>query len=179
MSALCFVDTNLLVYARDASEPTKQPLAQEWLAALWRERCGRTGFQVLNEYFLTVTRKLDPGLSEEEAWSDLDDLFAWEPVAVTEGVMQNGRQVATRFSLSWWDALIVAAAQGCNCRYLLTEDLQDGQVVDDLTILNPFRRRPNEILTEPGQRSGPGCSDPWGSGPSPCSCRYQLHNPYK
>ena len=106
----------------------------------------RTGFQVLNEYFVTVTRKLDPGLSEEKAWDDLDDLFAWEPVGVTEGVMQSGLQLATRFSLSWSDALIVAAAQGCSCRYLLTEDLRDGQVMmDDLQILNLFRRRPNEM----------------------------------
>jgi len=75
-----------------------------------------------------------------------DDLFAWEPVGVTEGVMQSGLQLATRLSLSWSDALIVAAAQGCRCRYLLTEDLQEGQVMmDDLQILNFFRRRPNEM----------------------------------
>ena len=82
MSALYFVDTNVLVYARDTSEPDKQPRADEWLTALWRHRCGRTGVQVLNEYYVTTTRKLDPGLTEEEAWSDVEALLAWSPLAV-------------------------------------------------------------------------------------------------
>ena len=83
MSALCFVDTNVLVYSRDASEPDKQPRAHEWLTALWRHRCGRTSIQVLNEYYVTVTRKLKPGLSEEEAWKDIDDLWAWQPATLS------------------------------------------------------------------------------------------------
>ncbi len=147
MSALCFVDTNLLVYARDASEPGKQPRALTWLEALWADRCGRTGYQVLSEYFVTVTRKLEPGLSEEEAWHDLEDLFAWEPVAVDETVMQNARTASRRFSLSWWDALIVSAAQTANCHYLITEDLQDRQDLDGLQVVNPFQRKPSEVLT--------------------------------
>ena len=146
MSAICFVDTNLLVYSRDASEPTKQPLAREWLAALWRNHCGRTGFQVLNEYFVTVTRKLEPGLTEEEAWTDIEDLFAWEPVPVDEAVMRNARAVADRFPLSWWDALIVAAAQVSGCEYLLTEDLQGGKTLDGLKIIDPFTKPPAEVL---------------------------------
>ena len=59
--ALCFVDTNVLVYARDASEPEKQKTAQAWMARLWRERRGRLSFQVLHEYYVTVTLKLKPG----------------------------------------------------------------------------------------------------------------------
>ena len=82
MSALCFVDTNVLVYSRDASEPDKQPRAHEWLTALWRHWCGRTSIQVLNEYYVTVTRKLKPGLSEEEAWKDIDLSSLLNPVRV-------------------------------------------------------------------------------------------------
>lgn len=147
MSALCFADTNLLVYWRDASESEKQPRAQEWLDALWARRCGRTGCQVLSEYYVTVTRKLVPGLSDEEAWNDVEDLFEWEPVAVDEAVMQNARVIFRRFSLSWWDALIVAAAQVSNCQYLITEDLQHGQDLDGLQVVDPFKRAPAEVLT--------------------------------
>ena len=70
MSAPVFVDTNVLVYARDASEPGKQPRAAAWLAHLWREQTGRTSVQVLSEYYATVTRKLRPGLPAADAWDD-------------------------------------------------------------------------------------------------------------
>lgn len=148
MSARCFVDTNLLVYRRDASEPQKQRGAQAWFEALWRQQCGRTGVQVLCEYYVTVTRKLDPGLPAAEAWLDVEDLFAWEPVAVDPAVMGLARTVSERFSLSWWDALIVAAAQTADCRYLLTEDLQGGQDLDGLLVLDPFEQAPEAVLSE-------------------------------
>ena len=146
MSALCFVDTNVLVYSRDTSEPDKQPRAHEWLTALWRHRCGRTSIQVLNEYYVTVTRKLKPGLSEEEAWKDINDLWAWQPATLDAHLMRRAHTANQRFSLSWWDALIVAAAQTSGCAYLLTEDLQDGQDLDGTHIVNPFRHRSDEVL---------------------------------
>lgn len=149
MTALLFVDTNVLVYARDASEPGKQARAQAWIAALWRDRSGRTGIQVLNEYYVTVTRKLDPGLEAAEAWRDVIDLLAWKPVVVDAALMERGRDVADRFVLSWWDALIVAAARESGCAYLLTEDLQDGQELDGTRVLNPFRVGPEIMATEP------------------------------
>jgi len=61
MSASVFVDTNVLVYARDLRERSKQPVAARWIAQLWRERSGRTSAQVLSEFYVTVTRKLKPG----------------------------------------------------------------------------------------------------------------------
>ena len=146
MIARCFVDTNLLVYARDASETEKQPLAQAWMAVLWEARCGCTGIQVLSEYFVTTTRKLDPGLSEEDAWQEVEDLFAWNPVAVDEGVMRSARSVARRYSLSWWDALVVSAAQASTCQYLVTEDLQHDLDIGGLRVVDPFRHTPAEVL---------------------------------
>ena len=146
MSALCFVDTNVLVYSRDASEPDKQPRTHEWLTALWHHRCGRTSIQVLNEYYVTVTRKLKPGMSEEEAWKDIDDLLAWQPAILDARLIRRARTANQRFSLSWWDALIVAAAQTSGCAYLLTEDLQDGQDLDGTHVVDPFRHRPDKIL---------------------------------
>jgi len=96
-----------------AAEHDKQPRAHEWLAALWHHRCGRTSVQVLNEYYVTVTRKLEPGLTEEEAWADIDSLLAWHPLAADAALLRRARTASQRFALSWWDALIVAAAQTC------------------------------------------------------------------
>jgi predicted nucleic acid-binding protein len=146
MSAICFVDTNLFVYAKDASEDKKQPVAQEWLDRLWENRWGRTGIQVLSEYFVTVTRKLSPGLTEDLAWNDVEDLLSWNPVPVDGSVLRRSREITNRFSLSWWDAQIVAAAHSCNADCLLTEDLQHGQDLDGLKIVNPFRRAPDDVL---------------------------------
>jgi predicted nucleic acid-binding protein len=71
-----FVDTNILLYSRDTSEPEKQAIATVMLTELWVMRNGRLSVQVLNEYFVNVTRKLDPGLSPEEAWDDIEALSA-------------------------------------------------------------------------------------------------------
>lgn len=138
MSAIVFVDTNVFVYARDGGEPEKQPVAAEWLRRLWVEQRGRTSMQVLSEYFTTVTRKLDPGLTADEAWEDVTALFAWEPQEIGRSVLTRGREIAQRYSLNWWDALIVAAAQIQNCSMLLSEDLQHGLVCGSVKVNNPF-----------------------------------------
>ena len=65
------LDKNIFVYARDASEPEKQPAAAKWIEQLWISQRGRTGVQVLSEYYVTVNRKLKPGLDPQEAWADV------------------------------------------------------------------------------------------------------------
>jgi predicted nucleic acid-binding protein len=134
-----FVDTNVLVYARDASEPEKQPQAAAWIEHLWRTRTARLSFQVLQEYYATTTRKLKPGLPTEQARADVRDLLAWRPVSVGPELLQAGWSVEDRFGLSCWDALIVAAARIAGCGYLLTEDLQHGAELEGLRVVSPFR----------------------------------------
>ena len=146
MSVRCFVDTNVLVYARDASEKEKQPLALQWISRLWRERTGRTSIQVLNEYYVTVTSKLSPGLASAEAWADVCHLLAWHPVPLGRFVMEKAREAQEAWGLSWWDCLIVAAAQVSGCALLVTEDLQDGQDLAGVRIVDPFRHSPAELL---------------------------------
>ena len=116
MIAHYFVDTNVLIYARDSSEPDKQKLASQWLRALWQNRNGCLSFQVLKEYYLVVTRRLSPGMATEEARADIRDLLAWEPVVTDAAVMEGAWLAQDRFRFSWWDALIVAAAQRAECR---------------------------------------------------------------
>ncbi len=140
-----FVDTNVLVYARDASEPEKQLRARDWLAALWETREGRLSFQVLREYYVTVTRKLRPGLTPGEAQSDVRDLLAWAPTRLDRTVLEDAWAVERRYGLSVWDALIVAAARAAGCTHLLTEALAHGQDLDGVRIVNPFVQEPGPL----------------------------------
>ena len=146
MSPTCFVDTNVLVYARDASEPAKQPAAERWLRLLWATRAGRVSSQVLNEYYSVVTEKLRPGLGRDEARADVRNLMAWAPLPTDGAVVEGAWTVQDRYRLSWWDSLIVSAAQVAGCAWLLTEDIQHGQVLDGVTVVDPFRTEPQELL---------------------------------
>ncbi|MFO1199318.1 MAG: PIN domain-containing protein [Burkholderiaceae bacterium] len=138
MTAPVFVDTNVFVYARDARDAPKQRRAMAWLEFLWREQAGRTSAQVLSEYFVTVTRKLAQPMEPDAAWDDVRALFAWQPRAIDPEVLTCGVEVARRFRLSWWDSLVVAAAQLQSCPLLLSEDLQDGLVIGGVTVRSPF-----------------------------------------
>ena len=138
MTATVFVDTNVFVYARDTREPRKQQAAAAWIRRLWIEQSGRTSLQVLNEYYVTVTRKLEPALAADAAWDDVSALLAWEPQEIDRGVLSRTREIERHHSLSWWDSMIVAAAQMQNCSVLLSEDLQHGLVCETLRIVNPF-----------------------------------------
>jgi predicted nucleic acid-binding protein len=141
MTVPVFVDTNVFVYARDASEPSKQPIAIEWLDHLWRDQSGRTSIQVLSEYYVTVTRKLSPGLHADDAWDDVETLLSWRPAETNSALLRRGREVEQRYRLSWWDSLIVAAAQLQACAVLLSEDMQDGATYGAVTVRSPFSLR--------------------------------------
>ena len=138
MSAV-FVDSNVLVYARDASEPRKQPRALEWLERLWQERSGRLSVQVLQEYYVTVTAKLKPGLPAALARADVRLLQAWDPLRPDATDLERAWHIEERHRLSFWDAMIVAAAVRVQADLLLTEDLQDGQLIEGVRIINPFK----------------------------------------
>ena len=140
-----FVDTNVLVYYRDASEPEKQEQAARWLTVLWNDRRGRLSTQVLNEFYTTTTRKLTPGLTQEEAWADVELLMAWNPLPVDESLLRQAREVQQNVDISLWDALIVAAAMTCGCDIVLSEDLQDGQVIGRVTVCDPFQHDPDQV----------------------------------
>lgn len=145
MSVPTFVDTNVLLYARDASEPEKQPLARRWLDVLWERRTGRLSYQVLNEYYVAATRKLRPGLGQSLARADVQDLMAWRPIVLDEAMVKDAWHLEDRFGLSYWDALIVAAAREAGCDHLLTEDLQHGQDLDGVMVIDPFTLSPGEL----------------------------------
>jgi predicted nucleic acid-binding protein len=135
---MLFVDTNVFIYTRQAGEPAKQRLARAWIDHAWREQSGRTSMQVLSEYYVNVTRKIDPPRDPHDAWDDVKALMTWNPMPVDQALLQAGRDVEARYQLSWWDSLIVAAAQLQGCSLLLTEDLQDGATYGGVLVRSPF-----------------------------------------
>ena len=145
MTGPVFVDSNVLIYARDTGHADKQSQASAGMIELWRTRNGRVSIQVLTEYYVAVTRKIRPGLDEETARQDVRSLFAWKPLRLGERILEEAWRVQDRYRLSFWDALILGAAQTGACRYLLTEDLQDKQRFGDVTIVNPFSSTPGSL----------------------------------
>lgn len=145
MAGEVFIDTNVLVYSRDASEPDKHRKAKAWMAHLWTTRRGRLSSQVLQEFYVTVTEKLEPGLDRESARREVRAFLHWRPVSIDARVLEGAWQVQDRHHLSWWDSLIASAAQVAGCAYLLTEDLQDDQVLGTVRVVNPFRVPPDDL----------------------------------
>lgn len=144
MSAPVFVDTNVLIYALDEASPKKQEAARAWRAELWKSRRGRISFQVLQEFYVKVTRNRPS--ARQQARSEVRDLLAWRPVAADDAILEQAWKIQDRYQLSFWDSLIVAAAKAASCRYLLTEDLQADQELDGLLVVNPFLRDPSSLL---------------------------------
>jgi len=92
-----------------------------------------------------ISSKLQPGLDPKNARRDVRSLLAWQPILVNARVLENAWQVQDNFKISWWDALIVSAAQLADCRYLLTEDLQENQKFGNLQVINPFHVDPASL----------------------------------
>jgi predicted nucleic acid-binding protein len=138
MSARIFVDTNIFVYVHDAGHPAKRAVAIDRLRRLWQEQCGRTSVQVLNELYVTLTRKLAHALQPDEAWDIVHALMAWEPQPVDRDLLVCAREIEQRYRIGWWDSLIVGAAQLQDCTALLSEDLQAGMSFGAVQVVNPF-----------------------------------------
>ena len=143
-----FVDTNVLVYADDGRDPAKRLQARAWLERLWSERRGRTSSQVLNEYYAVATRKLSSPVTRGDARAEVRRYQHWSPWAIDHQTVETAWALEARFAISWWDALMVAAALHQGCEFLLTEDLQHDQRIDNLRIVNPFLAGP-ELLDAP------------------------------
>jgi len=147
MTAPVFVDSNIFVYAHGSNEPRKQPIAQEVLRELWRDRNGRISMQVLSEFYVNITRKPRPGLNVAAAWREVEALLSWSPQVIDRPLLERAHQIEERHKISWWDAQIVAAAEAQHCPLLLSEDLQDGAVYGRVTVRNPFTSGVQEALT--------------------------------
>jgi predicted nucleic acid-binding protein len=140
---LVFVDTNVFLYALDQADQKKQSAARAWRDALWKSRAGRISFQVLQEFYVNIRQKWPSAV--DEARAEIRDLLAWRPIAVDAALLERAWKIQDRYQLSFWDAMIVAAAKASSCQYLLTEDLQSGQLIDGVTVVSPFRLSPENL----------------------------------
>ena len=155
MTALVFVDTNVLLYAQDDSEPAKRTPARAWLEHLWRERRGRTSMQVLSECYVNLKRMAGPGLTSQEAWDRTSNYFAWKPLQADEALLRRAREIEERYRINWWDCMVVGAAQAQDCDLLLTEDLQDGAIFGSVKVRSPFTLSVEELATAYTTRAVP------------------------
>ncbi len=138
MTTPTFVDTNVLAYAHDASEKTRQPAAAALLEDLWRSQSGLVSTQVLTEFYVVATRKFTPPLARRAARSIIDTYAAWPVVRVDPALILAASALEERQRLSFWDALIIEAARRGGAARLVSEDLQHGQRIAGLVIENPF-----------------------------------------
>ncbi len=138
MNGKTFFDTNVILYSKDARDSRKQALAERLVVRAVEDNTLVVSAQVLNEFYVNVTQKLTPGLSREDARTVCRSLAAVSCEPLTDATMATAWDVQDRFSLSWWDSLIVASALQVGCTRLLSEDLQDGLEIDGLRVENPF-----------------------------------------
>ncbi|PAW66323.1 MAG: hypothetical protein B9S30_08425 [Verrucomicrobiia bacterium Tous-C5FEB] len=132
-----FVDTNVLVYAADESlgASRKRKIARELL----RTPDLQISVQVLNEFISSARNPKKLGLSREAESDWLQGWLAMSVAALTPGLFMEGVRIHRTFQLSHWDSLIVASALSLHSPVLYTEDLQHGQIIEGLEIINPFR----------------------------------------
>jgi predicted nucleic acid-binding protein len=135
-----FVDTNVLVYAFDKSESTKKRMAQRLLHELMADDRLRVSTQVLQELFVTLTRKVRQCCSLDEALAILEDLAAWPLMTVDYAAIRSAAGLAAEARISFWDALVVVAAARTGASVLYTEDLNHGQEILGVRIRNPFMK---------------------------------------
>jgi predicted nucleic acid-binding protein len=131
-----FFDTNILIYRDDANTPDKRDTAIELLETSWRENDAVISTQVLQEYFVAATRKL--GVKVETARRKVQLFGGMAVVNIIQEDIVNAIDLHRLHAFSFWDALIVTAAQKGACRILYSEDMQHGQKLGDVTIVNPF-----------------------------------------
>jgi predicted nucleic acid-binding protein len=133
-----FVDTNVFVYAYDQSAGIKQEKAGALLQRLWRSGKGCLSLQVLQEFYVIVTRKIQSPLPVNEATQIIKDLRGWQIHRPTVEDVLGAITIQTRFGISFWDALILRSASQLECATIWSEDLNPGQVYESVQVRNPF-----------------------------------------
>lgn len=136
MSARSFIDTNVFVYTDDRDSPEKQATAIDLFARARQERWGVVSTQVLQEYFVAVTRKL--GVSPHVARRKVEILSGLDVVRIDVADIIAAIDLHRLHDIGFWDALIVRAAKEAGASMILTEDLQHGRRLDGLEVVNPF-----------------------------------------
>ncbi|MFP4409692.1 MAG: PIN domain-containing protein [Spirochaetaceae bacterium] len=133
-----FVDTKVLIYAHDLDSGEKHDEAAKLILSAWNEEVRPViSVQVLQELAVNLLRKLD---SADEAIRTIIDYSVWKVIETDTALVVRGTEVMKRYKLSWWDSMIVAAAEKADADILWTEDLNDGQQFGKLKVVNPLKQ---------------------------------------
>ena len=138
MSDKCFVDTNILVYAHDRSAGVKHQRAQRLLQQLWDSGQGVLSTQVLQELCINLRRKISRPLPVEDVRLLIRDYATWEVVTNTSESVLQALDIELRYKTSFWDALILQAAETSGATILYTEDLATGRRYRAVQVVNPL-----------------------------------------
>jgi len=132
-----FVDTNILVYAHDRDAGEKHRIAMEKVGALWhRALLPSTSVQVLQEFYVTLTRKK---VRAPDAREVVTNYLEWDVIDNDRALLLEGMRIKERWLVSFWDALVLAAAKKAKARELWSEDLSAGQVYEGVVVVNPLK----------------------------------------
>jgi predicted nucleic acid-binding protein len=132
-----FVDTNVLIYAHNLDAGAKREIANRALQKLWRERNGILSLQVLQEFYVNVTRKIPTPLSKQSARLVVNSYSIW-CVETTTAEISAAFRIEDESRIGFWDALIVAAALKAGANRILSEDFSAGQRIAGILVENPF-----------------------------------------
>ncbi len=135
---LTFFDTNVLVYAHDETAGAKQAAARNALEHAWETGSGTVSTQVLQEFYVTITRKITHPLARPIARELISDYSAWPVQRIDAEDVVTASELEDVHPLSFWDALIIVAAQRSGATRVLTEDLQPDQVIHGVRVETPF-----------------------------------------
>jgi predicted nucleic acid-binding protein len=138
MSAKTFLDTNILIYAHDNAYPDKMAKAQEIIFMGVRSGLVSISAQVLSEFFVTITQKVKKPMSVDRALRELELLASLETAEIDASMVLRAVGVKQRWQLSYWDSLIIAAAERTRCAIVYSEDFTDGRRFGAVTVKNPF-----------------------------------------
>jgi predicted nucleic acid-binding protein len=138
MRGKIFVDTNILIYAHDLDAGVKHETAAALLRQLWEEETGILSTQVIQEFYVNITRKIPRPLSPAQARELIDNYFAWPVVVNGTQTIRRASEIEERYRLSFWDALIISAAVQANADRVVSEDFSTGAMIEGLLIVNPF-----------------------------------------
>jgi predicted nucleic acid-binding protein len=138
MSDKYFVDTNILVYAQDLASGDKYSRAQVLMSKLWEDRKGVISTQVLQELYDALRRKLKSPMSALEAAAVLRDYSEWEVVVNNRESIFRAIDMESRYKISFWDALVLQAAERAGAQTVYSEDLSHGGKYAGMQVVNPF-----------------------------------------